>query len=276
MPLKMPDNENITISKRELPGDYRMPQMEMARTHYSLGFVISGDRCSITPKQKFTYHAGDVSLMPPLVYHRTIPQSDAPYINYLVKISMECKERFCSFVDRNIWESLFEQKVCSFSLKEREKLEEMFEDMLTEYEKDTPYREVILEGMLFRLLTYIFEHKKGGGALNFGNELSPEILEVLSKIEESYASDLTMEDMALEAGFSTAYFSRLFKAQLGLPFSKYLTNVRIRHVEELLSQTDKSISEIALETGFSNGDYLCSRFKQRVGLSPTEYRKKSR
>ena len=79
--------------------------------------------------------------------------------------------------------------------------------------------------------------------------------------------------MAAEAGFSTAYFSRLFKAQLGVPFSEYLTNVRIRHVQELLAQTDKSISEIALETGSCNGDYLAARFKQKVCMTPSAFRK---
>lgn len=273
MPISMPKGKTVTIQKRNLPADYCMPQMEMAAEHYSLGFLISGDRHVITPLQQFDYHPGDVSLMPPLLYHRTVSHSEDPYISYLVKIAGEYKEDFCERIDRKIWDTLYEQKVCSFNKEQQAWIERYLEDMLTVYEAEAPYADTILQGMLYRLLIYIYENRQSGGAFNFGNELSPEILEALYHIEKSYGEELTLEEMAAEAGFSTAYFSRLFKAQLGVPFSEYLTNVRVRHVQELLAQTDKSVSEIALETGFCNGDYLAARFKQRVGMTPTAFRK---
>ena len=273
MPISMPKGKLVTIQKRELPADYCMPQMEMASEHYSLGFLISGDRHVITPLQQFDYHPGDVSLMPPFLYHRTVSHSEEPYVSFLIKISMECKEDFCERIDRKVWDTLYEQKVCSFSAEQQQWIEGYLEDMLGVSFSEATYADTILQGMLYRLLIYIYENRQGGGAFNFGNELSREILEALYHIEKSYGEELTLEDMAAEAGFSTAYFSRLFKAQLGVPFSEYLTNVRVRHVQELLTQTDKSISEIALETGFCNGDYLAARFKQRVGMTPTAFRK---
>ena len=276
MPIRMPKGKMITIQKRDLPADYCMPQMEMAEEHYSLGYLISGDRHVITPMQQFDYHPGDVSLMPPLLYHRTVSHSSEPYISFLVKIAAECKEDFCERVDRKIWDVLYEQKVCSFTSEQQEWIEGDLEDMLSVYSSEASYADAILQGMLYRLLIYIYENRQGGGAFNFGNELSSEILEALYHIEKSYGEELTLEAMAAEAGFSTAYFSRQFKAQLGVPFSEYLTNVRVRHVQELLTQTDRSISEIALETGFCNGDYLAARFRQRVGMTPTAYRKNLR
>ncbi|MCR5304465.1 MAG: AraC family transcriptional regulator [Lachnospiraceae bacterium] len=272
MPVSMPVGVNITVQRRELAPDYRMPQMEMAEEHYSMGYVISGDRRMITPKQHFDYHPGDVTLMPPLLYHRTISQSDAPYVSYLIKISGECRDEFCRSVDRSIWESLFEQKFFSFDPEHRDRMENMFADMLAEYESPAPYAPVILQGMLFRMLTYIWENHRGERAMEFGRELSEGIMEALSHIEEYYDRELTLEQMASDAGFSTAYFSRLFKSQLGVTFSECLTNVRIRHAKELLIQTDRPIAQIAIETGFCNGDYLAMRFRQKEGMTPTAFR----
>ena len=73
-----------------------------------------------------------------------------------------------------------------------------------------------------------------------------------------------------------SYFSRLFRAQLGMSFTEYLSNVRIRHVSALLAQTNKSIMQIALETGYCHGDYMATQFKSKVGMTPTEFRRKSK
>ena len=89
MPIGMPQKSLITVQRRELPSDFMMPQMEMAQTHYSIGYLISGDRRMITPYQQIDLHDGDMSVMPPMLYHRTFSLSDRPYINYLIKISEE-------------------------------------------------------------------------------------------------------------------------------------------------------------------------------------------
>lgn len=276
MPKNMPKGSLITIQKRELPADYRMPQMEMAQEHYSLGLILSGDRRVITPLQHIDYHPGDVPLMPPLVYHRTIPQSDAPYKSYLVKISPECMEEFARTIDRTISETLFAEKIVRLPKDCVPAVMQLFADLLEESEKQVPYKEEIMKGELFRLLTFLWEHRESAGGGHFRSELSREILEALYRIEQDYDKSLSLEEVASEAGFSPAYFSRVFRAQLGLPFSEYLNNVRMRHVEELLTQTSKTVSEIAIETGFCNGDYLSARFRRHVGMTPSAYRKANR
>ena len=94
-------------------------------------------------------------------------------------------------------------------------------------------------------------------------------------MESNYNQDLSLKSVAAEIHLSTAYFSRLFSAQLGKSFSEYLTGIRLRHAQTMLVQTDKSVMDIALETGYCNGDYLSALFKAKIGMPPTEYRKKS-
>ena len=108
-----------------------------------------------------------------------------------------------------------------------------------------------------------------GDALRFRDRLSTEIMEAMYYVEQNYAEDLRLRDVAAAVGFSEGHLSRLFSAQVGVPFSEYPVNVRLRHAKELLLNTDQSVSEIALATGFSNGDYLSSCFRRREGLTPS-------
>lgn len=276
MPDRLPEGKRITIKHNTRPADYRMPSMQMSTDHYNIGYVISGDRLTITPTQSFDYHSGDVAMAPPYLYHYTIPQSALPYESYIIKFSPDFIEPFVRRIGNYMIDELYEQKVCHFSRQSQEKISQMFEEMLQEYQKDAEYTEFVLQGMLFRLFTTIWEERLTGSTVYFRTPLSETIIRSLYIIEQHYDCRLTLEDLAREAGLSVSYFSRLFSEQLGMSFTDYLSNVRIRHVQSLLAQTDKTIMEIALETGFCHGDYLATQFKAKTGMTPSQFRRNSR
>ena len=273
MPIGMPQKSRIIIQKRELPSDFIMPQMEMAETHYSIGLMISGDRRIITPYRQADAHPGDMTVMPPMLYHRTFSLSNAPYTNYLVKISEDLAADFCRDIDAALWRKIFEQICISFSNEDAQKAAGFLADMLEVQESGAPYAEELLKGMLYRLIVFMYEKNRRTEAMLFKGPLSEEIMEVMSYIEQNYEDDIKLKDAAAVAGFSEGHLSRLFNSQVGVSFSDYLLNVRLRHVKEMLINTDRSISEIAFRSGFSNSDYLSACFRHHEGITPTEFRK---
>ncbi len=273
MPIEMPKQTLITIQKRDLPADFTMPQMELAETHYSIGYLLSGDRRVITPDHQIDIHAGDAIMMPPMLYHRTFSLSEKPYINYLIKVSERLADDFCRDIDANIWRGLFEQKLISFEEEDSKKAGELISDMLKIYEGGAPYAEELLRGMLYRLAVMMWEKNKQTNLLRFRNKLSKDIMDAMYYIEHHYGEDIKLKDAASAAGFSEGHLSRLFASQVGVTYSEYLINVRIRHVKELLLNTGLSISEIAVQTGFSNADYLSAVFRRQEGMTPTAFRK---
>ena len=92
-------------------------------------------------------------------------------------------------------------------------------------------------------------------------------------MEEHYKSQPSVKEVAEHVGFSVGYFSRLFHQQLGIPYNTYLNNIQLRHVKILLTNSDKTIMEIAQETGYCHGDYLSAQFKKKVGMTPRQFRK---
>ena len=273
MPYPIPEGQSFTIEHGKFPADSCMPFMQMATDHYNIGYTVSGDRRCITPTQTYDYHSGDVSMQIPYVYHRTVAETDKPYERFLIKFTPKFAEPFISHMGQHFFDELFRLKVCRFHTDAREKIKRMFFEIYDEYQKDTPYKEFILQGMLFRLLCSVWEERipEELPALN-PSPLTKSMIDAVYLIETHYNQNLSLEETARTAGLSTAYFSRLFRAQLGIPFSEYVRNVRIHHAKILLSQSSKSITEIALETGFCSGDYFSSQFKAKTGMTPSTFR----
>ncbi|MEG0387486.1 MAG: response regulator [Niameybacter sp.] len=71
---------------------------------------------------------------------------------------------------------------------------------------------------------------------------------------------------------STTYFSALFKKEMHITFSNYLTQIRIEKAKHLLQTTDKKAAEIGYAVGYPEGHYFSYVFKKITGYAPTEYR----
>ena len=76
--------------------------------------------------------------------------------------------------------------------------------------------------------------------------------DVLDYIDSHYTEELTLDDIADFSGFSKYHFTRLFKQYTDSTFYDYLSFRRIKSAEELLAKPELSITEIALQSGFSS------------------------
>ncbi len=103
-------------------------------------------------------------------------------------------------------------------------------------------------------------------------EMEKQLKKVFDYMEENYQEDITAREMAKYCNMSYSYFSRMFKKIMKKSFKEYLTYVRISKAEKLLISTDSSVTEIALETGFTTSSYFISQFKNLKSISPKQYR----
>jgi YesN/AraC family two-component response regulator len=99
------------------------------------------------------------------------------------------------------------------------------------------------------------------------------IEEAAEYIYNHYTSQITLKEVAGRIHMSPAYFSRKFKAVTGFGYKEYLTNIRIREAVGLLLNTAKSITDIAVECGFGDGNYFGDAFKKIKGVSPRVFRR---
>ena len=95
---------------------------------------------------------------------------------------------------------------------------------------------------------------------------------ILMTIDENF-SDCTFDLGALsdKIGYNAKYISRVFTKSMGITFSKYLTNTRIRNAIFLIEQGVTSVKNLALLSGYSDPLYFSGVFKSITGSSPTSY-----
>jgi AraC family transcriptional regulator len=91
-----------------------------------------------------------------------------------------------------------------------------------------------------------------------------------------FDSDLSLQALANESGYSRVHFVRMFKAATGSSPHNYLLNLKLERVRELLKNPSMSLIDIALDCGFSSHSHMSRLFHKLVGVTPSAYRRRLR
>lgn len=111
--------------------------------------------------------------------------------------------------------------------------------------------------------------------LDSQSEQSPVNL-ALEYIYTNYSNKITLQELTCSAHLNRVSLNEMFKAQFGCTAMGYLMLYRLQIAGDLLIHTDMSLDEIARSTGFEYDTYFIKQFTAKRGLSPTNYRIKSR
>ncbi|CAM3326171.1 AraC family transcriptional regulator [Paracoccus nototheniae] len=98
----------------------------------------------------------------------------------------------------------------------------------------------------------------------------------LDVLHARLAEDISLDELAAEARLSPFHFARMFKGSVGVPPRVHLTRLRMEKACDLLKHTDLSITEVAMEVGYSSNQVLARVFRKHHRISPSEYRSLTR
>lgn len=110
-------------------------------------------------------------------------------------------------------------------------------------------------------------------AFDKNNNAREPIREAIQFIDQHLKDELSLKDVAEYVHLNPSYFSVLFKEQVNLTFSEYITRRRMQRAKELLITTNLTISEVAEESGYKTTKYFIKLFKEMEGTTPNVYRK---
>lgn len=101
------------------------------------------------------------------------------------------------------------------------------------------------------------------------------LLKTAADYIEKHLSDTTLNNTVLanEMRISEVYFRRLFKKSFGVTPKQFILEIRIKKAKQLLGSNEKNITEISELCGFSSVYHFCRAFKEKTGLTPSEFRK---
>ncbi|SDB57601.1 MULTISPECIES: AraC family transcriptional regulator [unclassified Butyrivibrio] len=159
------------------------------------------------------------------------------------------------------------------------KLKAITEKMKDIFFSDNQEKEIRCCMLLMEFMLTLLEHR---------NELAPELSEepygyaddvmqrmmmVTDYIRNNLtADDLSQGSMAEMAGISKDYFSRIFKNATGMNYSKWLNMIRLEKASELLTEEGRTLTEIAMLSGFQSIPSFNRVFREEKGMTPRDYR----
>jgi YesN/AraC family two-component response regulator len=98
------------------------------------------------------------------------------------------------------------------------------------------------------------------------------IIQAIRHVKGHYMKKMAQSEVASAVGLSPQYFSNLFKLEMHITFSDYVTKVRIEEAKRKLLETSTSVGDIAFECGFEDQSYFTKVFTKVVGIVPSRYR----
>jgi two-component system response regulator YesN len=95
-------------------------------------------------------------------------------------------------------------------------------------------------------------------------------------ITENIAENLTIESFVEEFNFSPSYLRAVFKKFTGMTVLEFTTDVRLNKAVSMLQATSFQVNQISLRVGYKNPSYFCSKFYEKYGITPIQYRNRFR
>lgn len=146
-----------------------------------------------------------------------------------------------------------------------------------DYKKDILFMDLAVYSKLLTIFSLLAQNtselaKQFNVTANKQQEYTEKFMYICEYISEHCTEDLTLDDVANLAGFSKYHFSRLFKQFTNVSFYKFLNQKRIALAEKQLSDANNSITEVAINSGFSSMSSFIRMFKQIKNCTPTEFR----
>lgn len=145
---------------------------------------------------------------------------------------------------------------------------------------ERPDKEIRCCMLLMEFMITLLEYRKElDPELNSDDQysLSDDVMRRMMTVTDYIKNNLTADDlsqgaMAEMAGISREYFSRIFKNVTGMNYSKWLNMIRLEKATELLAEDGRTLTEIAMLSGFQSIPSFNRVFREEKGLAPGEYR----
>ena len=186
----------------------------------------------------------------------------------LIKTSVQIMPEF-----ESIYELIQKSKSgISFFGKTRQEVGVQLESM----EEKSPFERLLC--MLKVLHTLSNSHEcevlnAKGMTLVIQNQDDERINQVYNYVKENYEEEISLEEISQVALMTVPAFCRYFKKSTKKTFTQFVNEFRVRQAIRLLSQSNKSLSEIAGEVGFNSFSHFTKQFKRVTSKTPSKYKK---
>lgn len=282
-------HEEVAINMHHLPSWYGTPQPNThpmkphKHSFFEFVYVYSGQFHSVVDSESLVLGQDQVILLNPNQIHAPYIERDSDLVlNLLIKQPL-IDRAFASLISRdNILFDFFYNYIYGISgasnylmVDRTPRVDRIMSSIVEEYCERRPLFEQSLIGWIINLFTELARVYSERKTNRPARPAKPEMAEIIVFIRENYAT-VTLSETAKTFSYSPSYLSYLIKKETGQTFKEIVRDFRIESACNFLKNTQLTLEQISEILGFQDGFYIAKVFKQRYGISPSEYRKRSR
>ena len=251
----------LATNSKKLYGKYHCHEF------YEFVVVLEGEAVSVVENEKRIITAGEFTFLTPGSGHNVLSDG-SKYLLLNVSVTREEMEKVLAFAETDA-DCLSRFKGKYFKIPEKEfsgLLENVYKINKTDSgQKILRIKNTVIKLILFMLESFVLNGKSGK---------NPLVERAMGEFSNPKNLCGGVEALASLSGYSVSRLYSIMKEEYGVTPYKYIEQTRISLSENMLKYSDRSISEIAAEAGFTNQSHFTRRFKSVVGVTPNEYRKK--
>ena len=244
---------------------YFNPQKGRVLSEYQFVYISKGKGVFESESTKKRAIAkGQIMILFPGQWHSYQPLKDIGWNEYYIGFEG-------SIIDSIINKSFISSQNQVLDVGTSEELVNLFSTAIRVAKEDKKSAQQYLAGIVFHILGMILALSQNK---NYEARESTQVIERAKIIMgENIHKDIDVKEIASKLGTSYSWFRKFFKEYTGYAPAQYFQELKLRKAKELLTETNLPIKEIAYELNFSSIEYFLSFFKQRVNITPSEYRK---
>ncbi|WP_253288655.1 AraC family transcriptional regulator [Blautia sp. MSJ-19] len=247
--------------------------------YLEIGFCYEGDGSLVLGEEEVRFGGREFTVIPPNYPHTTT--SDLGTISRWEYLFIDVEGFMRKFIDNPVKAEKMIQRIYSKALflKESEASSvaaKILKIMNIMREGEEFYLEEA-KGILASLLVEIARLNRNSEEERVGEEkgkLTNMITRVLDFVSYHYMEDIRVEDLAKSCHISETHFRRVFTSYMKVSPLEYINTVRIHTACEFLQKTDDPVADIAHKCGFTTNSTFNRNFKQLMGVTPVEWRKR--
>ncbi len=267
-------NFELRVQTAGHKGDSMTPH---SHDFYELVFVHEGKARHCLGDNNYPVRAGDVFIIPPGVTH-VYREANMGIYNMLFSKNFlkHFQQDMSGFPNYQLLFNIprdlpLSHRLMSLDSAYFPEMTRLLDDIIHEQEAGgCGSRSAVLSDFL-RVILLICRHSHPAGNpknLHYAYRIS----NLMAILDERYAENWNLEQMAALTKMSVSGFRQQFKSLTGKAPVEYLLGIRLKKASEMLCLGDKTISEIALLCGFDDSNYFSRQFKNTNGMSPRKYR----
>lgn len=227
--------------------------------------VSKGHMLQIINGKEYKMPAGSIAILKPADCHSLEWSEDAEFITVHFEPDIISKELLYPILKCK------ENIVYQFRGEEKYKIINNAEQLFNEYEENQLFYKNIVCNLIENIC---FSTLRNVNPVSLGvKQISP-ARKAIMHLETNFMNNPTLNETARYVHLNPSYFSRVFKEETGITYSKFLIDLKLKYAKKLLCETNMTITDICFNSGFGSLSNFSKYFKSKYEISANEMRKK--